>query len=148
MPKASKTTAAESMVVEGYEGHFEAFDGGYTVGFERYTADADLTPFFQGLPDDRCQCAHWGYVLAGKVTFRTADGDETFVTGDAYYVGPGHTPVLYDGTEIVEFSPTVELQRTLGGGRQEHGGGRLERPGVSRRSPGSAPAVQPGARVL
>jgi hypothetical protein len=31
----------------------------------------------------------------------------------AYYVGPGHTPVLYAGTEVVEFSPTEELGRTM-----------------------------------
>jgi hypothetical protein len=113
MPKASKATARESVEVEGYEGHFEEFEGGYTVGFERYTADADLAPYFRGLPDDRCQCAHWGYVIAGRVTFRTAAGEETFESGDAYYVPPGHTPVLYAGTEVVEFSPTAELQQTL-----------------------------------
>ena|SRR5689334_25384785 len=113
MPKASRATASESVEVEGYEGHLEHFDGGYTVGFEKYTADADLMPFFRGLPDDRCQCAHWGYVVTGKVMFKTADGDETFEAGDAYYVGPGHTPVLYAGAEVVEFSPTEELNRTL-----------------------------------
>lgn len=113
MPRASKTTATESMQLDGYEGHFENFDGGYTVGFETYTADADLTPLFAGLPDDRCQCAHWGYVIKGKLVFKTANGDETFETGDAYYVGPGHTPILFAGTEVVEFSPTGELQDTL-----------------------------------
>ena len=113
MPKASKTSASESIEVEGYEGHFERMDGGYTAAFEKYSADVDLTPFFRGLPDDRCQCAHWGYVVSGKVTFHTGNGDETFETGDAYYVGPGHTPVLYAGTEVVEFSPTEELQRTM-----------------------------------
>jgi hypothetical protein len=113
MPKASRATASESVEVEGYEGHFERFDGGYTVGFEKYTADADLAPFFRGLPDDQCQCAHWGFVVRGKVTFTTAAGDETFETGDAYYVGPGHTPMLYAGTEVVEFSPTQELQQTM-----------------------------------
>jgi hypothetical protein len=99
--------------VEGYEGHIENFDGGYTVAFETYTEDADLTPFFAGLPDDQCQAAHWGYVIKGKVTFHSAAGDETFETGDAYYVPPGHTPSLYAGTEVVEFSPTRELQETL-----------------------------------
>jgi hypothetical protein len=113
MPKASKATASDSVQVEGYEGHFENFDGGYTVGFETYTADADMADLFKGLPDDRCQCEHWGYVIKGKVSFKTADGEETFETGDAYYVGPGHTPVLYAGTEIVEFSPTKELQQTM-----------------------------------
>jgi hypothetical protein len=113
MPVASKERASESVELEGYEGHFERLEGGYTVGFETYTADADLTPLFRGLPDDRCQCAHWGYVVRGKLTFKSADGEETFETGDAYYVGPGHTPVLYAGTEVVEFSPTDELERTM-----------------------------------
>ncbi len=113
MPKASKTTAGETVEVEGYEGHLENFEGGYTVAFEKYTADADMAPLFRGLPDDRCQSPHWGYVIAGKVTYRTATGEETFESGDAYYVPPGHTPVIYAGTELVEFSPTDDFKRTL-----------------------------------
>jgi len=113
MPSASKQSASESVELEGYEGHFEHFPDGYTVGFETYTQDADLSPFFSGLPDDRCQCPHWGYVIKGKVTFKFADGDETYEAGDAYYAPPGHTPLLYAGAEIVEFSVTEELQRTI-----------------------------------
>lgn len=113
MSKASKSSASETVEVEGYEGHLEIMADGYTVAFEKYTADTDLAPFFKGLPDDRCQCAHWGYVLRGKLTFKTANGEETFEAGDAYYVGPGHTPVLYAGTEVVEFSPTTELEHTM-----------------------------------
>ena len=30
-----------------------------------------------------------------------------------HYVPPGHTPVLYAGTEIIEFSTTEQLQQTL-----------------------------------
>jgi hypothetical protein len=45
MPKASKQTASEHETLEGYEGHFEHFEDGYTVAFETYTQDADLTPF-------------------------------------------------------------------------------------------------------
>ncbi|MEO8091363.1 MAG: hypothetical protein ABI726_01480, partial [bacterium] len=63
MPKASKETASEHEAVEGYEGHFEHFAGGWTVGFETYTQDADLSPFFRGLPNDECQCEHMGYVI-------------------------------------------------------------------------------------
>ena len=62
----------------------EKLEGGYTVAFEKYTADADLAEFFKGLPDDQCQAAHWGYVVTGKVTFKTASGEETFETGAAY----------------------------------------------------------------
>ena len=113
MPHASRATASQTVEVEGYEGHIENLEGGYTVAFERYTADADLAPFFAGLPGDQCQAEHWGYVVAGKVSFRTDAGEETFAAGDAYYVRPGHTPVLYAGTEVVEFSPTRELEQTL-----------------------------------
>jgi glyoxylate utilization-related uncharacterized protein len=113
MPHASKESASQSVEVEGYEGHMEDLEGGCTVAFEKYSADADLAPFFSGLPDDECQAEHWGYVITGKLTFKTADGEETFEAGDAYYVPPGHTPVLYAGTEVVEFSPTRELHQTL-----------------------------------
>jgi hypothetical protein len=113
MPKASKVTASEHELLEGYEGHFERFDGGWTVAFESYSQDADLAPLFAGLPDDRCQCAHMGDVIAGKIAFRSAAGEEVFEAGDAYDVGPGHTPILFAGTEVVEFSPTEELARTF-----------------------------------
>ena len=113
MPKASKATATDSMQVEGYEGHFENFDGGYTVGFETYTADADLSDLFKGLPDDRCQCPHWGVVLKGKLKYRGPDGEMVVEAGEAYYVPAGHLPYLYAGTEVIEFSPTIELHETL-----------------------------------
>jgi hypothetical protein len=113
MPKASKESASNHESVEGYEGHFEHFDGGWTVGFETYTRDADFSPLLAGLPNDQCQCAHMGYVINGKVAYRTGNGEEVFETGDAYYVAPGHTPILYGGTEVVEFSPTEELGRTV-----------------------------------
>lgn len=113
MPKASKQSASETETLEGYEGHFEHFAGGYTVGFETYTQDADLSPLFKGLPDDRCQAAHWGYVISGKVAYHFDDRDEVFEAGEAYYAPPGHTPEIFAGTEVVEFSPTKELQATM-----------------------------------
>ena len=73
---------------EGYEGHFEHFEGGWTVGFETYTQDADLAPFFKGLPNDECQCEHMGYVIRARSPSARA-GEEVFEAGDAYYVGPG-----------------------------------------------------------
>ena len=54
-----------------------------------------------------------GYVIKGKVAFRSGDTEEVFEAGDAYHVGPGHTPVLFAGTEVVEFSPTEELGQTM-----------------------------------
>ena len=113
MPKASKTSAAETVELEGYVGSFEKVEGGFTIAFETYTQDADLSPFFDGLPNNQCQAAHWGYVIKGRVAFRSDAGEEVFETGDAYYVPAGHTPVMYAGTEVVEFSPTAELDRTI-----------------------------------
>jgi hypothetical protein len=99
--------------MDGFEGRYERIDGGYTIGFESYTADVDAAELFRGLPEDRCQCPHWGYVLAGKVTFRYADREETYHAGEAYYAPPGHTPVLFAGAEVVEFSPTDALDETI-----------------------------------
>jgi hypothetical protein len=112
MPKASKDAASHVESAHGYEGRFAEI-GSYTVAFETYSDDADLAPLFRGLPDDRCQCPHWGVVLKGAVTYRYADGEETITAGEAYYARPGHTPLLHAGTEVVEFSPTAELHETI-----------------------------------
>jgi len=112
MPKLNKNDAPETVEIEGYEGHLGEL-GEYTVAFETYTADVDLGEFFTGLPDDRCQCPHWGVVLKGRLRYRTADGEMTVEAGEAYYVPPGHVPFLYAGTEVVEFSPTTELRQTM-----------------------------------
>ena len=114
MPKVSKSTASETMLLDGLDVRVEHLEGGYSVCFESHTADADLASLFRGLPDDRCQLPRWGYVLSGRVTFRLAEGEETYETGDAYYVPPGHTPVHHAGAEIVEFSPTDVLGETIG----------------------------------
>jgi hypothetical protein len=114
MPKVSRETASEAVSLDGLDIRAEHLEGGYSVCFERHTADADLAELFRGLPDDRCQLARWGYVLQGMITFRFADSEETYVAGDAYYVPPGHTPLHYAGAEVVEFSPTDELGEMIG----------------------------------
>ena len=113
MHKASRETASEQIALEGLEVRLEHLEGGYSVCFESHTADADLADLFRGLPDDRAQLPRWGYVVAGKIGFRFPDREETCEAGDAYYVPPGHTPVHYSGSEIVEFSPTEILGQTI-----------------------------------
>ena len=86
---------------------------GYRIGFATFHEDIDGTPLMKGLPDDMCQCPHWGYVLAGKVTFRFADRDETYEAGDAFYTPPGHIPVKHEpDSEVLMFSPADELRVT------------------------------------
>ena len=110
MPKVSKETASQGgdhgPVVE----FAEELDG-YTVNFVVFREDIDATPLLKGLPDDRCQSPHWGYVLKGRLTFRFPDHDEVVEAGDAFYLPPGHIPVQNDpGSEYVQFSPTEPLR--------------------------------------
>jgi hypothetical protein len=111
MPKVSR----ESAQVDDHgavEDRHDDLDG-YTVSFVSFREDIDATPLLKGLPDDQCQCPHWGYVVKGGLTFRYGDRDEVFVAGDAFYTPPGHAPVQHDpGSEIVLFSPSEELQAT------------------------------------
>jgi mannose-6-phosphate isomerase-like protein (cupin superfamily) len=83
------------------------------VGFETYNEEFDLAPLLRGLPDDMCQCPHYGYVLKGRMRVRYADREEVFEAGDAYYIDPGHSPIMEAGTEIVEFSPKDEYRKTM-----------------------------------
>lgn len=112
MPRTSKLEAPVLLDEDVIEGRYVELDG-YTVAYETHKADVDPGPLFQGLPGDRCQCPHWGVVTKGKLVFRYEDHDETFVAGDAYYGPPGHLPLIFAGSEIVEFSPSVELQQTM-----------------------------------
>ena len=56
---------------------------------------------------------HWGYVIKGKLTYHYGDRSETIEAGEAYFAPPGHTPELHAGTEVIEFSPSHELERTM-----------------------------------
>lgn len=77
-------------------------------------AGTDFTPLLVGLPGDRCQCPHWGYVLAGSITVRDADGQEdTSRAGDVFYWPGGHTGWTDDGVTFLEFSPTADILPVL-----------------------------------
>ena len=112
MPKVSKESAAQVDDHGIVEDRHEDVDG-YTLSFVEFRQDIDATPLLKGAPDDRCQCPHWGYVVKGRLTFRYADREEVFETGDAFYTPPGHVPVKHEpGTEIVMFSPAEQLKET------------------------------------
>jgi hypothetical protein len=111
MPKVSKQSATQGgdhgPVVEWSDDLEE-----YTVNFVTFREDVDATPLLKGLPDDRCPCPHWGYVIKGKLTYRFGDREEVYEAGDAFYAPPGHAPVQEDpGSELVQFSPADELRK-------------------------------------
>src|SRR5512146_526106 len=101
MPRTRKDEATIGIDEPVIEGRYVEM-GDYTVAFETFRADIDPAPLFAGLPDDRCQCPHWGYVISGRLVMRYPDHEETFTAGDAYYIPPGHLPVVTAGTEVVE----------------------------------------------
>lgn len=89
--------------------------GGITLRVVELPPGVDFTPLFVGLPGDRCQCPHWGYVQRGAIHVKYADGTEEVTrAGEFYYWPGGHTG--WSGTEgvaFVEFSPTDDIGPVL-----------------------------------
>jgi hypothetical protein len=112
MPRTTKSEAAIAIDEDVIEARYVELDG-YTVGFETFKQDFDPAPLYAGLPGDRCQCPHWGTVISGQIIFRYPDHEETFRAGDVYYGAPGHLPLVFAGTEVVEFSPTEQFDQTM-----------------------------------
>lgn len=75
------------------------------VAYEALPGGMDTAPLFKGLPDGRCQCPHWGYVIKGRFRVSYADHEEVINAGELYYLAPGHLPYVEEDTEVVEFSP-------------------------------------------
>lgn len=88
--------------------------GDMNVAFEAFPAGTDTVPLFKGLPDDRCQCPHWGYLFKGRMRVRYAgDREEVIGAGEAYYLPPGHNVMVEEDSQLVEFSPRGEYQKTM-----------------------------------
>lgn len=87
--------------------------GGFNVSFEKALDDMDVTPYLKGLPDNRDPCPHWGFLFKGKIIVRYKDREETINAGEAYYMASGHTAIVKKGSELIEFSPKSELDKTM-----------------------------------
>ena len=109
MPSVARDRIAETDdhgVVE--ERHEDVEDT--TIQFVTIREDVDVAPLLRGLPDNRCNCRHWGYVFKGKLTFDLGDRQEVYEAGDAFYIRHGHVPSAEAGTEYLQFSPAEELR--------------------------------------
>jgi hypothetical protein len=77
-------------------------------------AGTDFTPLFKGLPNDLCQCPHWGSVMEGSITLRYSDGtEETTRAGELFYWPGGHTGWTEEGVTFIEFSPADVIRPVL-----------------------------------
>jgi hypothetical protein len=104
----------DPVVIGEYEGR--SVDAGeLRIAFESMPSQfpPDESPF-QGLPDDRCQCDHWGYLFEGsfRVTYTDAP-DEVVHAGEAYHLRPGHFVQTLEPVQLIELSPVEEHDRTM-----------------------------------
>jgi hypothetical protein len=100
-----------STIGEIYEGWFTE-QGDMTMYFEHIQA-SDPASLYKGLPDDRCQSHHYGFLFKGKIVVRYADREEEINAGEAYYMAPGHLPLIVEESETLEISPTGEFETTM-----------------------------------
>jgi hypothetical protein len=101
-------------VLGEYEGR--TIDAGeLRIAFESMPAHFPPDPSpFKGLPDDRCQCDHWGYVFEGSFRVTYSDGPEEVVhAGEAYHLRPGHFVQTLEPVQLLELSPVAEHDRTM-----------------------------------
>lgn len=110
--RASKTDLPIASEFPGFESR-QAQWGEFNVAVETIAGGMDATEMFASLPEGRCQCPHWGYVVKGRARIKFADHEEVVSAGDAYYLPPGHVPVVEEDAVIVEFSPLGEYEKTM-----------------------------------
>lgn len=101
----------KTMDTEAFE-IWEGMWGALHVGYENYRKAFDVSPFLKGLPEDKCQCRHWGVVMKGRVHVAYGDHTETYEAGQAYHARPGHSVAADAGTQLWEFSPKQEFGPT------------------------------------
>ena len=103
----------EPMVFGDYEGR-TADLADWRVAWETLPAGFPPDPSpFKGLPDDRCQCVHLGVVVKGSFKVIYLDGGEEVIrAGEAYRLAPGHFAQAVEHTQVIEFSPRDEHERT------------------------------------
>jgi len=104
----------DATVIGEYEGR-SVDAAGIRIAFESMPAQfpPDESPF-KGLPDDRCQCDHWGYCFEGSFRVTYLDGPGEIVhAGDAYHLRPGHFVQTLEPVRLVELSPVDEHDRTM-----------------------------------
>ena len=96
--------------------------GGMAVAFNQVPKGTDLRPLLEGLRNDSCHCPHWGYILEGAIRLIYDDKSEEVVrAGDLFYWPAGHTAVVEEDTQLVEFSPEKEFREVM-----EHIGKKME----------------------
>ena len=88
------------------------FDG-LAVCLIRLEQGVRTDPLFAGLPNDRCQCAHWGHIMSGTMRVHSADGARDYTEGESYYWAPGHNLEALTDCEYLEISPAADYDALM-----------------------------------
>lgn len=89
------------------------FDG-LAMCLIRFGAGERTDEVFAGLPEGRCQCAHWGYVISGTMRVHSADGSRDYTAGETYYWAPGHNLEALTDAEYFEISKIEDYDALTG----------------------------------
>lgn len=87
--------------------------GGFAMCLIRLQRGSKTDLLFAGLPDDRCQCAHWGYIISGTMRVHDADGPHDYAAGETYYWPPGHNLEAVTDAEYLEITRSEEYDRLM-----------------------------------
>jgi hypothetical protein len=87
--------------------------GGLATCLIRLDAGLKTDPLFAGLPDDRCQCAHWGYIISGTMRVHSAGGARDYEAGETYYWQPGHNLEAVTDAEYIEMTRSEDYDALM-----------------------------------
>ena len=87
--------------------------GGLAICIIRLDAGVRTDPLFAGLPEDRCQCAHWGYIITGTMRVHSRDGARDFEAGETYYWAAGHNLEAVTNAEYVEITRSEDYDALM-----------------------------------
>jgi len=86
--------------------------GGLALCLIRLQAGLRTDPLFAGLPDDRCQCAHWGYIISGTMRVH-GDGARDYAAGEVYFWEPGHNLEAVADAEYLEITRSEDYDELM-----------------------------------
>lgn len=88
--------------------------GGLAVAFNELPKGTDFRPLLNGLNNNSCHCAHWGYIVEGAIRiFYDDKSEEVCKAGDVYYWPAGHTGIVEEDVKFIEFSPQKEFKEVM-----------------------------------
>jgi len=102
------------IALEGPGTEIRRFDAdGLAVCLIRLEAGVRTDELFKGLPGDRCQCAHWGHIISGRMRVHGTDGPKTYEAGESYHWPPGHNLEAVTNVYYLEISRSQEYDRLM-----------------------------------